>query len=226
MSLLRQAARIAWKDLRVELRSREIVATMVFFGTLIVVIYAFAFPRNADVAAAAAPGMLWVALAFTGTIALGRAFDRERENDTLRALLLAPVPRLAVFLGKAIAMAALVLAVAIIVAPLLALFLDAPLLARPGELALAIVLGAIGIAIVGSVFAATLLKVRSRDVLLPVILYPLLIPLFVAGTKATAALITVPANFDAAWYWIEFAGIYDAAFLVLSLWVFESLVIE
>jgi heme exporter protein B len=226
MSLIRQAARIAWKDLRIELRSKEIVATMIFFGALLVVIYSFAFPHDDKAVRASVPGMLWVAIAFTGTIALGRAFDRERENDTMRALLLSPVPRLAVFLGKAVAMAVLVLAVAVIVAPLLALFLDAPLFDHAGELALVVVLGAVGIAIIGSVFAATLLKVRSRDVLLPVILYPLLVPLFVAGTKTTAALVEVHPNLEAAHYWISFLGIYDAAFLVLSMWVFESLVIE
>ncbi|HEY5924481.1 MAG TPA: heme exporter protein CcmB [Kofleriaceae bacterium] len=227
MALLRQAGRVAWKDLRVELRSKEIVMTMVFFATLLVVIYSFAFPASdIELVRGAVPGMLWVALAFTGTIALGRAFDRERENDTMRALLLSPVPRLAVFLGKAIAMTALILAVAVVCVPLLALWLNAPLFAHPGELALAVVLGAIGIAFIGSVFAATLLKVRSRDVLLPVILYPLLVPLFVAGTKATAALVAEPSNVELAWFWIRFLGIYDAVFLVLSLWTFESLVIE
>ncbi len=226
MSLLRQAARIAWKDLRIELRSKEIVMTMMFFATLLVVIYAFAFPRDARAVRGAVPGMLWVALAFTGTIALGRAFDRERENDTMRALLLSPVPRLSVFLGKAAAMAVLILAVALLVVPLLTLWLDAPLLQFPGELALIVLLGVVGISVVGSVFAATLLKVRSRDVLLPVILYPLLIPLFVAGTKTTAALVAEIPNLDIAWYWIKFLGVYDAAFLVLSLWIFESLVIE
>jgi heme exporter protein B len=226
MSLLRQAGRIAWKDLRVELRSKEILATMVFFAALLVVIYSFAFPRDDRAVRGAAPGMLWVALAFTGTIALGRAFDREREHDTMRALLLSPVPRLAVFLGKAAAMAVLVLAVAVVSVPLLALWLGAPLLAHPGYLAVIVVLGAFGISIVGSVFAATLLKVRSRDVLLPVILYPLLVPLFVAGTKTTAALVAEIPDLDAATYWIGFLGVYDAAFLVLSLWIFESLVIE
>jgi heme exporter protein B len=226
MSLLRQAGRVAWKDLRIELRSKEIVMTMVFFATLLVVIYSFAFPRDPRAVRGAVPGMLWVALAFTGTIALGRAFDRERENDTMRALLLAPIPRLAVFLGKAIAMTALVLAVAVICVPLLAVWLNAPLLDYPGELALVVVLGAIGIAFVGSVFAATLLKVRSRDVLLPVILYPLLVPLFVAGTKCTASLVAEIPNLEVAWFWIQFLGIYDAVFLVLSLWTFESLVIE
>jgi heme exporter protein B len=226
MALLRHAAQVAWKDLRIELRSREIVYTMAFFGALLVVIFSFAFPADARAVRGSLPGMLWVSMAFTGTIGLGRAFDRERENDTMRALLLAPVPRLAVFLGKAIATAVLVLAVAAVCTPLLALFLSMPLFTYPGPLILVIVLGAIGIAVIGSVFAATLLKVRSRDVLLPVILYPLLVPLFVAGTKCTAALLAEIPNFDAAWFWIEFLGIYDAAFLVLSMWVFESLVIE
>ena len=226
MSLLRQAGRVAWKDLRIELRSKEIVMTMVFFAALLVVIYSFAFPRDDRAVRGAAPGMLWVALAFTGTIALGRAFDRERENDTMRALLLSPIPRLAVFLGKAMSMCLLILSVAAIAVPLLALWLNAPLFAYPGELVLVVVLGAIGISVVGSVFAATLLKVRSRDVLLPVILYPLLVPLFVAGTKTTAALVAEHPNLDAAWYWIQFLAVYDAAFLVLSLWIFESLVIE
>jgi heme exporter protein CcmB len=225
-SFFKHAARIAWKDLRVELRSREIVYTMGFFGAVIVVVYSFAFPQNPDLVRAAAPGMLWVAIAFAGTIGLGRAFDRERENDTMRALLLAPVPRLAVFFGKAIAIAVLVLAVALVVTPLLALLMAAPLFANPAPLALALVLGALGFALVGTVFAATLLKVRSRDVLLPVMLYPLLIPMFVAGTTATEKLIAEPAQLAKAWYWITFLGIYDAAFLVVSMWIFESLVIE
>ncbi|MGN6107507.1 MAG: heme exporter protein CcmB [Kofleriaceae bacterium] len=226
MSLLRHAARVAGKDLRIELRSREILYTMAFFGALIVVVFSFAFPRNLDLVRGAAPGMLWVSIAFAGTIGLGRAFERERENDTMRALLLAPVPRLAVFLGKAASITVLVLGVAVVVVPLLALFLDAPLFAEPGPLVVVLVLGAIGFAMVGSVFSATLLKVRSRDVLLPVVLYPILIPLFVAGTNTTEALLAKRVNLDAAWYWIGFLGIYDAAFLVLSVWIFESLVIE
>ncbi|HEY4242483.1 MAG TPA: heme exporter protein CcmB [Kofleriaceae bacterium] len=222
----RHALAVAAKDLRIELRSREIVYTMGFFGALLVVVFSFAFPRDEEAVRKTVAGMLWVAMAFAGTIGLSRAFDRERENDTMRALLLAPVPRVAVFLGKASIICLLVLAVALVVAPLLALFLSAPVFAVPGPFVLVVVLGALGIAVVGSVFAATLLKVRSRDVLLPVILYPLLIPLFVAGTKCTAALVATIPNLDAAWYWIEFLGMYDAVFLVLSLWIFESLVIE
>lgn len=226
MSLIGQALRVARKDLRIELRSREIVYTMAFFGALLVVVYAFVFPAKPELARAAAPGMLWVAVAFTGTLGLGRAFDRERENDTMRALLLTPVPRIAVFLGKSAAITLLVLSVTVVVVPMLTLLLQVPLLDDPGPLALALVLGAIGFSVAGSVFSAALLKVRSRDVLLPVILYPLLIPLFVAGTEATDALLVIPQNLDKLWYWIGFLGIYDLAFLVVSVWIFESMVIE
>jgi heme exporter protein CcmB len=223
---MRHARAVAWKDLQVELRSREILYTMAFFATLIVVVFVFVFPSDPKLVRAAAPGMLWVSVAFAGTIGLGRAFDRERENDTMRALLLAPVPRLAVFLGKAAVIAFLVLVVAALCVPLLALFLDAPLFDYPGELALVLVLGAIGFATVGTVFAATLLKVRSRDVLLPVVLYPILVPLFVAGTRVTSEILAVQPDPDALWYWMGFLGIYDAVFLVVSLWLFEALVIE
>ena len=226
VAFVRHAAAVAYKDLRVELRSREILYTMTFFGALLVVVYSFTVTRKADYVRAAAPGMLWVALAFAGTIGLGRAFDREREGDTMRALLLSPAPRLAIFLGKAIGIAAMVFAVAIVVVPLLTLFLGADLLAAPALLALVLLLGAIGFAIVGTVFAAMLLKVRSRDVLLPVMLYPILVPLFIAGTHATAALLESRVNLDEAWYWIGFLAIYDALFLVISLWTFEALVIE
>ena len=229
VGLVRHAAQVAWKDLRVELRSRELLYTVTFFAALVVVVFTFTFPKvDKKIVADVAPGMLWVAVAFAGTIGLGRAFDREREGDTMRALLLTPAPRIAVFLGKAVAIVLLMLAVAAIVTPMLGLFLPGAmaLFDEPLPLALAIVLGTLGFAIAGCVFAAALLRVRARDVLLPVILYPILIPLFVAATRVTADLLAVPADLDDAWYWISFLGMFDAAFLVVSLWVFEALVIE
>jgi len=214
------------KDLRVELRSREILYTTGFFAVLLVVVFSFAFPHDEIAVAGATPGMLWVIMAFAGTVGLGRAFDREREGDTMRALLLSPAPRLAVFFGKALAITALVATVAAISAPLLALLLQAPVFVNPLEVAVALALGAIGFALVGSVFAAMLLRTRSRDVLLPVVLYPILVPLFIAGTHATAEALPPVPNLDAAWYWIQFLAVYDAIFFGVALWTFESLVIE
>ena len=145
----------------------------------------------------------------------------------MRALLLSPVPRLAVFLGKAVAIAALILAVAL--GRRAAARAVARRAARSSSLASwrwSSCSASLGIAFVGSVFAATLLKVRSRDVLLPVILYPLLVPLFVAGTQATDGARRRNSQPRDGLVLDRFLGIYDAAFLVLSLWIFESLVIE
>jgi heme exporter protein B len=226
VSFVRHAADIAWKDLKVELRSREIVYTMAFFGALLVVVFAVSFVRDVRTFANVIPGMLWVAVAFAGTVGVGRAFDRERENETMRALLLSPAPRLSVFLGKAASIAALIITVEVVVAPLLALFLSVPLFERPEVVAAALVGGAIGFSIVATVFAAMLLRTRARDVLLPVILYPILVPLFIAGTRAIGAVLTSVPDLAAARYWLTFLGIYDAAFFVISLWIFEDLVIE
>jgi heme exporter protein B len=215
------------KDLTVELRSREIIYTVLFFAALLVVIFTVALPRDGRVDERMAPGMLWATIAFAGTLGLGRAFDREREDDTMRALLMSPAPRLAIFLGKAAVIALLILMVAAAATPLFGLFLTtARLLENPLPLVVMLVLGATGFAIVGSVFAAALLRVRSRDVLLPIVLYPILIPLFFAATNATAAICASHIDLNKAWYWIEFLAVYDAVFLVLSLWIFESLVIE
>ncbi len=221
---LRTAGAVAAKDLRVELRSREVVYTMAFFATVIVVVFSFAFVKDQRALIEAVPGVAWAAIVFAGTIGLGRAFDREREGDTMRALLLSPAPRLAVFAGKTVAITALVFAVEVVVLPLCLLFFNVDLGAAVLHLALVLVLGAIGFAVVGTVFAAMLLRIRSRDVLLPVVLYPILVPMIMAGTKATSTILT-GATGDA-WFWTQFLAAYDAIFIIVALWTFEALVIE
>lgn len=224
VGFLRTAGAVAAKDLRVELRSREVVYTMAFFATVIVVVFSFAFVKDQRALVEAVPGVAWAAIVFAGTIGLGRAFDREREGDTMRALLLSPAPRLAVFAGKTVAIALLVVAVEAVVLPLCLLFFNVDLGAGVLHLALVLALGGVGFAVVGTVFAAMLLRVRSRDVLLPVVLYPILVPMIMAGTKATAALL-VGASGDA-WFWTQFLAAYDAVFVIVALWTFEALVIE
>src|SRR5678809_380066 len=103
------------------------------------------------------------------------------------------------------------------------LLFDVPLFDHPAPLVVLLLLGALGFSLVGTVFAAMLLRVRSRDVLLPVVLYPVLVPLFIAGTKGTSALLAAHPEVHSAWYWIQFLAIFDGAFLVASLWTFESL---
>lgn len=223
---LRHALAIAWKDLRVELRTREILYSMVFFAAMIVIVCSFAFIDKTDATDGLAGGILWVAVAFSGTLGLSRSFDREREGNTMRGLLLSPAQRGAIFLGKAIGVALFMLVVQAVVVPLVAVLFGAPVGRAPGRLAALLVLATIGFAVVGSVFAGMLLRTRSREVLLAVILYPILTPALIAGTKGTSALWAVQTDGAEAFFWIRFLLVFDAIFLTVSLWAFESLVVE
>ncbi|HLU66073.1 MAG TPA: heme exporter protein CcmB, partial [Kofleriaceae bacterium] len=190
MSFLRHVAAMAWKDLRVELRSREILFNMAFFAAMMVVLFSFAFlkeGRDGEVVAVAeiAPGFLWVAVLFSATLGMARAFDREREADTMRGLLLSPAPRTALFLGKAVSLFVLMAMVEAVVVPLVWFFFAAPLFAEPLPMAVLVLLATAGVAVIGSVFAAMLMRTRARDILLPVVLYPILVPLFIAAIKGT-----------------------------------------
>jgi heme exporter protein B len=155
---------------------------------------------------------------------MARAFDRERESDTMRGLLLSPAPRTALFLGKAVGLFVLMAMVEAVVVPLCWFFFAAPLFANPLPMLCLVLLATGGVSVVGSVFAAMLMRTRARDVLLPVVLYPILVPLFIAAIKGTSALLI--GELDQAWFWIRFLLVYDAAFVVAALWTFESLVIE
>jgi len=224
--LLRVAWHIARKDLTVEVRSREIIATTTFFAIACVLVFAFALVRDGRVVVDAAAGILWIAIAFAGTLALGRTFERERFGDTLRALMLAPADRPAIYLGKLGAILAILIVVELLLVPLVALLFQATLFAHPLPLALLLVLGTTGFAAVGTLFAAMLVRARSRDVLLPVLLYPVTVPVIIAGVRGTAALLAEPADLAMAQFWIALLAFFDLVFIVLSLWTFEPLMTE
>lgn len=211
------------KDLAVEWRSKELIATVVFLAITLMVVFSFSFPQNPRVLAHALPGMVWAAVTFAATIALSRAFEREREHDTMRALLLAPVSRVALLLGKLLAMWVFLLGVGGVVCGAGALFMQLP---WSLPLVVALALGTLGLATVGVVVAGMLLRSPARDVLLPVVLYPLAIPLLLAAAKVTGASILDPDNVASIRYWCGFLAAYDALFLVAAAWLFEALVIE
>jgi heme exporter protein CcmB len=217
---------IARKDLLVEMRSRELIYTTLFFALACVLVFAFAFVREGKAIDHAPEGVLWIAIAFSGTLALGRAFERERQSETLRALLLAPTERAAVYLGKLVALLILMAAVEAVVVPVIALFFDAPLLQAPGHLAALIAAGTIGFAAVGTLFAAMLVRTHSRDVLLPILLYPMTVPVIIAGVRGTAAIFAAEPNLDAARAWLSMLVFFDAVFVTLALWVFAPVMSE
>jgi heme exporter protein CcmB len=216
---------VARKDLAIEARSRELLNTTVFFALSCVIIFAVSFVREKPLGDAAA-GILWVAIAFSGTLALGRTFERERYADTLRALLLAPSDRPAIYVGKLIGILALLVATEIVVVPLVALLFQAPLFDFPLLLGALLISGTLGFACVGTLFAAMLARARSRDVLLPILLYPVTIPVMIAGVRGTGALLEATPQLEMARLWIMLLISFDVVFLTLSLWTFEPVMTE
>jgi len=223
---LRVAWLVAVKDLTVEVRSREILSTTVFFAISCVLVFAFALVKEGRTVVDAAAGILWIAIAFSGTLALGRTFERERYTDTLRALMLAPAERPAIYVGKLIAVTAMILAAEALLVPLVALLFQAALFDRPLLLLALLGCGTLGFAAVGTLFAAMLVRARSRDVLLPVLLYPITIPVIIGGVRGTAALLAAPADVPMAEFWIGLLAFFDIVFVVLSLWTFEPLMTD
>ena len=226
MNVLRAAWIIARKDVLVEVRSRELAYTTVFFAMACVLVFAFAFVVEGRVLDDAAAGILWVAIAFSGTLALGRAFERERQSETLRALLLAPTERVAVYVGKLAGLVALMACVEIILVPVVGLLFDAPIGRAPWLLAALLAAGTIGFAGVGTIFAAMLVRARSRDVLLPMLLYPITVPVIIGGVRGTAAIFAAEPNFDLAVMWLSILVFFDAAFVTLALWTFAPVMTE
>ena len=214
------------KDLRIEIRSREILYTTLFFAVACVLVFAFGFVREGRALEDASAGILWIAIAFAGTLALGRAFDRERHNETLRALMLAPVARPALYVGKLLGVLVLLAAVEIVVVPMIALMFQANLLAHAWLMSALLVAGTIGFAAVGTLFAAMLVRARSRDVLLPILLYPITIPVIIAGVRGTAALLQAEVDLPMARAWLSMLVFFDVVFITIALWVFEPVMTE
>jgi len=223
-------ARVVWlvlrKDLMVEVRSLEIACTTLFFAVSCVLIFAFALVREGRAPEDGAAGILWISIAFAGTLALGRTFERERQSETLRALLLAPAARPAIYVGKLLGIVALLGAGEVVLVPLVALLFQAPLLAEPLWLAVVLLTGTVGFTAVGTLFAAMLVRAHSRDVLLPVLLYPITVPVIIAGVRATAALLQPDVDMDIVRFWLALLVCFDVVFVTLALWMFEPLMTD
>ena len=224
-------ARAVWlilrKDLTVEVRSGEIAYTTLFFAVSCVLIFAFALVREGRAPEDGAAGLLWIAIAFAGTLALGRTFERERQSETLRALLMAPTSRPAVYLGKLLGIVALLAGVEVILVPLVAfLFAADVLLEHPVWLAAILVAGTIGFSSVGTLFAAMLIRARSRDVLLPVLLYPVIVPVMIAAVRGTSVLLQPQVDSQVAWFWLALLTTFDVVFVTLALWTFEPVMTD
>jgi heme exporter protein B len=217
---------IVRKDYAIEAKSLEILSTTLFFAAGCVIVFAFALVKDAQAPPDVAAAILWIAILFAGTLALGRTFERERYAETLRALLLAPAPRPALYVGKLLGILCLLALAEVLLVPTIALLFSAAFFARPALLGLLLASGTVGFAAVGTLFAAMLMRVRTRDVLLPILLYPITIPVMIAGVRGTAALLESPPDEATAVMWIGILVAFDLVFVTLALWMFEPLMTE
>jgi heme exporter protein B len=221
-SYWRKVWAIARKDLLIELRSRDVLSSAVVFTLLVLLVFNFALDLTGDTVRAVAPGILWVTFIFAGMLTLGRTFARERERGALQGLLLSPLDRGALFLAKLAVNLVLLALVEIIAAPAFAALYDLPL--RPGPLLLVIVLGTLGFAAVGTLFAAVAANTRAREALLPLLLFPVLVPVIIGAVKATAA--TVPGAASDGPPLLGLLIAFDAIFLTLAYVTFEYVIEE
>jgi heme exporter protein CcmB len=218
-AFLRVALLVVRKDLMVEARSFELVTTTLFFAVTVVLVFAFGLVREGRAVDDVAAAVLWIAMAFSGTLALGRTFERERQADTLRALMLAPADRPAIYAGKLAGM--LLWASWSWSCALIGLLFQAPISRTPaaGRLLIA-ARRALRRWLVGDAGA------RSRDVMLPILLYPITVPVMIAGVRGTAALFQSTPDEGLAQFWIALLLFFDVVFVTLALWTFEPVMTE
>jgi heme exporter protein B len=220
---LGKVATIIWKDVVSELRTKEMFSSMLVFALLVTVIFSFAVdPRAVDMRELA-PGLLWVAFSFSGILGLNRSFALEKARNSLEGLMLTPVDRSGIYLAKMLGNFVFLSVVELVVLPLFWVLYN--LTAFPLALALVVPLGTLGFVAAGTLFAAMTVNTRAREVMLPMLLLPVSVPVIVASVKSTAALMTGDTLADIAG-WLQLMVACDVVFIVLAVLIFEYVIEE
>ena len=220
MSFTRRAWIIFHKDLLVERRSKEQTNALLFFCLLLLFLFQFALGPDRERLAAALPGLLWLGFILAGLLGLGRSFLVERENDCWEGLRLTPGDKSAIYLGKLAGNCVLMTAVEIVLVLLFALFYNADLWTPAAPLALVLALGTLGLAAVGTLFAAMTMQVRTRELLFPVLLLPAQVPVLLATVSATQALLLGQPLADVA-HWLKLLAGADLVYVTIGVLTFE-----
>ena len=220
MNFLRTIYWVVWKDLISELRSRETLSSMLFFALIVILVFSFSFSMDQDAARELIAGIIWVAFAFTGIIGLGKSFSAELQNDCLEYLQISPTSKGAIYLGKMASNLLFMLVVEVLLFPLFVVFFNLDVIEEIGLLLLIFFLATLGLSAVGTLFSALTVQIRAREVMLPVLLLPLAVPVMIAAVEATrGALNADPFTMYA--QWLELLAIFNVIFTVASFWLFE-----
>lgn len=212
------------KDLRIELSTREIVTTAGFFAALVAIMASISFKSGAEATTRVGPGALWLAIAFAAVLALGRTWQREREESALLGLVVSPIPRAAIWCGKALGVLGFLVAVEIVVVPLVALFFQVDLLPILGPLVVVLLAGTVGVAAMGTLFGAMTVRTRARELILATVLFPLLSPALLASVSATREIFYgPPVNMGEVGDWLRLLAVFDVVAIAGGLGLFGQL---
>jgi heme exporter protein B len=225
MEFFRLTLVVLLKDLRAELRTKEAINASFAFALVILVLFSFAFDPEEDTTKAISGGLLWIVFAFAGTLVFNRSFARELPNDCLDALVAAPVPGAALFLGKALANYLLVLAIELVSLPVFGIFYNVHWTRQFPQLMLVLALGTWGLTVIGTVFSALTVNIRLREVMLPMLTYPILAPALMAAMQLTMQLISGNAIGPETMRWLNLLIAFDVVFTAVSLYLVETVLV-
>jgi len=217
MLFLRQVATVAAKDLRSELRTKEALNASLSFALVILLLFSFAFSPTSDMTREISGGLLWLVFAFAGALILNRSFARELENDCLDALVASPVPGPALFLGKALANYALLLAIETVCMPVFGIFYNVRWYEQLPGLIIVFLLTTWGISVVGTLFSALTVNLRLREIMLPMLVYPMLIPCLMAAMQLSSPLVAGQPIAGDLYAWLRLLVGFDIIFTALAL---------
>ena len=223
MSTARAAAILLAKELRLEFRTRELLNATIVFALVVVVLFSFSFDPTSAESRRLGPGLLWIAFLFSGSLMLHPSFGREQVNQTLDALRMAPISPFALLLGKMLANFLFLSAAEVVLVPIFAVLYNVSLVAVVGRLALVIVLGTLGLCITGTVFSAIAAHARMRELLLPLLLLPILVPLLIAAVECTSSLLAADPGLERGWLALLVG--FDIVFLTAS-WLLSDFLLE
>ncbi len=223
MSTARAASIVLGKELRLELRTKQLLAATLVFALIVIVFFSYAFDPTPTESRRYGPGLLWIAFLFAGSLMLHPSFAREQAADTIDALRLSPISSFSILLGKMAANFVFLAVVEVILVPVFSVLYDVPLAGILWRLILVLGLGTLGLVISGTVFAAISAHARMRELMLPLLLLPVLAPLLVAAVQATSGLLANPASLDRAW--VTFLAAFDVIFMTAS-WLVGDFLLE
>ncbi len=222
MTYARRAWIVLWKDLLRERRSKETLNALVFFALLLLFVFQFSLGGDRERLAAALPGLLWLGFVLAGLVGLGRAFVTERENDCWEGLAMSPGDRSAIYLGKVAGNLLLMLGVGAVLLALFGVFLDLDVVRPLPGLAAVLALGGVGLAAVGTLFSAMTAHVRARELLFPVLLLPVQVPVLLAAVRSTEAVLAGEGLGGVA-HWLKLLAAADVVYLTVGLLTFDAL---